>query len=290
MAYVGNQPFGKTVRTTTSETLTSVKTAFYPSGGYTVGYVDVYLNGSKLAEVSDYTATNGSLVTLLFNPEIGDTVEIITYGSVEIANAVRRSGDTMTGDLTINANLVVNGTTSISGSGASLTALNATNISSGTLAKARLPAGSVLQVVQTTKTDSFSTISTSYTTFISVSITPISSSSKILVTFGTNGGTAGDVAHGYLAIFRGATQLFQADTAGSRRGATSVINTATQQQLYYGGTFLDSPATTSSTTYTIQVLSSNGTTIYLNRSGRDNDALAFDGRSVSSITVMEIAA
>ena len=151
-------------------------------------------------------------------------------------------------------------------------------------------AGTVLQVVQTTKTDSFSTTSTSYTTFISVSITPTSSSSKILVTFGTNGGTAGDVAHGYLAIFRGATQLFQATDTGSRRGATSVINTATQQQLYYGGTFLDSPATTSSTTYTIQVLSSNGVAIYLNRSGRDNNALDYDGRSVSSITVMEIAA
>jgi hypothetical protein len=151
-------------------------------------------------------------------------------------------------------------------------------------------AGAVLQVVQTTKTDSFSTTSTSYVTFMTVSITPTSASSKVLITFGTNGGTAGDVVHGYLAIFRGATQLFKADTAGNRRGATSVINTATQQQFYYGGTFLDSPATTSSTTYTVQVLSSNGTAIYLNRSGRDNDALDYDGRSVSSITVMEIAA
>lgn len=150
------------------------------------------------------------------------------------------------------------------------------------------PAGSVLQVVQTVKTDGFSTTSTSYTTFMTVSITPSSSSNKILITFGTNGGTAGDVAHGYLAIFRDSTQLFKGDTAGSRRGATSVINTATQQQLYYGGTYLDSPATTSSISYTIQVLSSNGTAIYLNRSARDNDALAYDGRSVSSITVTEI--
>jgi hypothetical protein len=156
--------------------------------------------------------------------------------------------------------------------------------------KSSLPTGTVLQVVQTTKTDSFSTTSTSYVTFITVSITPTSASSKVLVTFGANGGTAGDVAHGYLGMFRGATQLFKADAAGSRTGATSVINTGTQQQLYYGGTFLDSPATTSSTTYTIQVLSSNGQAIYLNRSGRDNNAPDYDGRSVSSITVMEIAA
>jgi hypothetical protein len=160
--------------------------------------------------------------------------------------------------------------------------------SASSVAASQLPVGSVLQVLQTVKTDGFSTASTSYTTFMTVSITPSSSSSKIFITFGTNGGTNGDVAHGYLAIFRNSTQLFQADTAGSRRGATSVINTATQQQLYYGGTYLDSPATTSSISYTIQVLSSNAAAIYLNRSARDNNALDYDGRSVSSITVMEI--
>jgi hypothetical protein len=151
--------------------------------------------------------------------------------------------------------------------------------------------GNVLQVVQTIKTDSFTTTSTSYVTFMTVSITPTSASSKVLITFGTNGGTANDIVHGYLGIFRNATQIFVADTAGSRRSATSVINTATQQQLYYGGTFLDSPATTSAISYTIQVLSANGAqTIYLNRSARDTDSLSYDGRSPSSITVMEIAA
>jgi|APGre2960657373_1045057.scaffolds.fasta_scaffold04964_7 hypothetical protein len=151
-----------------------------------------------------------------------------------------------------------------------------------------MPTGSVLQVLQTVKTDGFSTVSTSYTTFMTVSITPSSASSKIFITFGTNGGTNGDVVHGYLAIFRNSTQIFQADTAGSRRSATSVINTAGQQQLYYGGTYLDSPATTSAISYTIQVLSSNAAAIYLNRSARDNNALDYDGRSVSSITVMEV--
>jgi hypothetical protein len=45
MAHIGNQPFGKTVRTITTETLASVKTQFYPTGGYTIGYVDVWIYG-----------------------------------------------------------------------------------------------------------------------------------------------------------------------------------------------------------------------------------------------------
>jgi hypothetical protein len=99
MAHIGNQPFGKTVRTVTTETLASVKTQFYPTGGYTVGYVDAYLNGVRLTETEDFTATNGTLVTLTFNPLIGDTVDIVTYGSVELANAIRRDGDTLVGTL-----------------------------------------------------------------------------------------------------------------------------------------------------------------------------------------------
>ncbi len=99
MAHIGNAPFGKTVRTVTSETLTSVKTAYYPTGGYIVGYVDVYVNGVRLTEAADFTATDGTTVTLLYNPSIGDTVDVVTYGSIELANAVRRDGDTLVGTL-----------------------------------------------------------------------------------------------------------------------------------------------------------------------------------------------
>lgn len=220
--------------------------------------------------------------------------------------ALQANGVTLLTVNTANTVAVASGGLSISGatSGAITLVANATagtntltlpastgsllsNVSS--ISKSQLPAGVVLQVVQTTNTAAFTTTSNSYVTFMTVSITPSSASNKVLITFGTNGGTAGDVTHGYLAIFRDATQLFKGDAASVRRGATSVINTLTQQQLYYGGTFLDSPATTSAISYTIQVLNSNGQTTFLNRSGRDTDLLAYDGRSVSSITVMEIA-
>jgi hypothetical protein len=53
--------------------------------------------------------------------------------------------------------------------------------------------------------------------------------------------------------------------------------------------FLDSPATTSSTTYKLQIVSTNGTTHYVNRNVRDDNG-DYEPRSISTITVMEIAA
>ena len=67
----------------------------------------------------------------------------------------------------------------------------------------------------------------------------------------------------------------------------AVINTATQQQMNYAGCFLDSPNTTSSTTYALKVRVSNATG-YWNRSARDNNAATYDGRSVTTLTAWEI--
>lgn len=197
------------------------------------------------------------------------------------------------------ANLILNGSTSGSITLAAPAVANTTTLTlpttSGTVltsgTSSNFPAGSVLQVLQATKTDSFSTTSTSDVdiTGLSVTITPSSSANKILVSFSTVGSINGDIAHGYFNIVRGSTLIFKGDAAGSRTGATSVINEPTPgQMLCYSQTYLDSPATTSATTYKLQLHSSNGNTIYVNRSARDNDAAAYDGRAVSSITVMEI--
>ena len=174
----------------------------------------------------------------------------------------------------------------------STTGIDASALSTGTVAAARLPAGSVLQVVQTVKTDSFSTTSTSYTdvTGMSVTITPSSASNKILVLLNATVGSNGGANYCYVLLTDG-TNNFQGDAAGSRRRAT-VGGALTQDNNTVSSAcacWLHSPNTTSAITYKMQIASqTNGITAGCNRASADTDSSAV-ARTVSSITVMEIA-
>ena len=53
---------------------------------YDVGFVDVYLNGSKLIPTTDFTATNGATVILATGAVTGDNVSIIAYGAFNVAD------------------------------------------------------------------------------------------------------------------------------------------------------------------------------------------------------------
>ena len=153
--------------------------------------------------------------------------------------------------------------------------------------------GGIIQVVSTTKTDTFDTTSTSFVdiTGLSVSITPKFSTSKILVTYHTNASMEDDGYRGGLRLMRDSTAIFVGDSAGSRPQLSNhlVEATGTQQQFSYSGQTLDSPATTSAVTYKLQAISlDSGRQININKSyGDNNDAL--NGRTASSITVMEIS-
>jgi len=163
----------------------------------------------------------------------------------------------------------------------------------GGIAGSSLPAGAVIQVLSTTKTDTFSSTTTNAFTDItglSVSITPSSSSNKILVMASVQGINIDSNA--YFRLVRGATAIGVGDTSGSRSSVSSsnvytTVNTA-NNMLGSSFQFLDSPSTTSSTTYKIQFITDVGTT-YVNRTSSDGNFL-YVGRSQSTITVMEVKA
>jgi hypothetical protein len=142
-----------------------------------------------------------------------------------------------------------------------------------------------LQVVQSTKNNVFSTTSATFVdiTDLSVSITPSATTSKILV-FSTValGQNTGD---GLLRLMRDSTAI-AAGTSGTGIFNGFGMSSASYQNQFFSSTvtFLDSPATTSATTYKIQGVCNTGT-LYVNRRGVDTTYGGF-----STITVMEISA
>jgi len=170
--------------------------------------------------------------------------------------------------------------------------VNATTLAAGA-ARTNFGAGAVLQVVSTTKTDAFSTTSTSPTdiTGLSATITPSSASSKILVLGSMLGGSS-SASFSSMLLVRGTTEIFIGDAASTRPRATGFFYVEGNQGAMFTNApiVLDSPATTSAVTYKFQLrVGSGGGTVTLNRSPRDSDSTTFDMRTASSITLMEIA-
>ena len=79
MSYIGNAPGVASQRLVNEFTATSGQTTFTVTNSYTVGYVDVYLNGVKLVNGDDYTATNGTTIVLTIGATTGDSVSVIAY-------------------------------------------------------------------------------------------------------------------------------------------------------------------------------------------------------------------
>ena len=175
------------------------------------------------------------------------------------------------------------------------------NAGSIDISHSAFPAGAIINVQQVVKNGTQQVTSTSYVllTELTIDITPKSSNNKFLLEYHINGNIYNDQNHGYLQLYRNGSAITGAqgdssgtDSLGSRTGATSVINTAMNldgSQLTYSMKYLDSPNTISQITYAVYCKSSTGPAVYINRSGRDNNAAAYDGRSISTLTVMEIA-
>lgn len=151
--------------------------------------------------------------------------------------------------------------------------------------------GKVLQVVQTIKKDTFTTSAGSKVsvTGLSQSITPSSASSKVLVNivFGVGGSTS--TANCDFYIFRDGTEVTDAigDASGSEQRSAAHVDPTSDRAVYCNTIcFLDSPATTSSTSYQLHMRAQSGNTFYINRThAQDGNT----GRTISTITLMEIA-
>lgn len=85
--------------TTQVFTATAGQTTFTVAGGYTAGQIQVLRNGVQLVVGVDVTATNGTTFVLTNAATAGDTLVAVIYTSFIVANAVAKSGDTMSGTL-----------------------------------------------------------------------------------------------------------------------------------------------------------------------------------------------
>ena len=175
------------------------------------------------------------------------------------------------------------------GSGASLTSLNASNISSGTLATARLPTGTVLQVVNTmnsTVATGTGTIPqdntipqiTEGTEFMTLAITPKSTTNKLRIDVVVNG--AASASNSYLVA------LFQDSTTNALAAINHHIgaNNVSEESNF---TYYMTAGTTSSTTFRVRAGCATAGTFTFNG---QSSAQLMGGVMASSITITEIAA
>jgi len=149
-----------------------------------------------------------------------------------------------------------------------------------TIPRGTLPTGSVLQVVQANNSTQYSTTSSTFAaTGIAATITPTSATSKILAVVHVS-----DCTNAYTNGSLLALKLYRASTAIISFGYYVGFNTGgilTTDVGTCSTSYLDSPATTSATTYTVYFASTNNTgSMYVN----------YATGSTSTVTLMEIAA
>ena len=135
---------------------TGVTTDFTFASGYTVGYLDLYLNGSRLIEGPDYAATDGVTISLISAAQNGDVLEGVAYKAFNLTTD-NRVGIQSAGVLIANAETLnfvgtgntfaVNGTTvdvSISSGSASIMTVG---VRVGTAVTFAIPSTNVIGVV-----------------------------------------------------------------------------------------------------------------------------------------------
>ena len=88
---------------------TDGQTSFTVTGGYRINAISVYRNGVRLVDNSDFTATDGASVTLLFGATLGDTIEFQIFDDFRVADAIvsNKATQTISGNLNITGDLTI---------------------------------------------------------------------------------------------------------------------------------------------------------------------------------------
>jgi len=280
MPYIGKSPVGGgfhkldnlSASATDTYALTLGGAAYYPE---TANQLLCSLNGVIQAPQDSFTVSGSNLIfdsaltsndSIDFVVALGDVLGVqgVTDGAVSTAK-IGNNAVTM-------AKLATSGT---------LPALNGSALTN-------LPpvSGSIIQVQQTPINTVLSTPATGEGTFVdiagmSVSITPSSSSSKILVSYILNLGHSTASQNNSIKLLRDSTAI--SGTGGGTASVTNFARCSTTEMVERSMQYLDAPATTSALTYKVQ-WASGASTFYLNRRGSDTNFIG-----ISTITAMEIA-
>ena len=97
--YIGNSPADSSVRIARQIYTTSgITSDFTFTSGYDPGYIDVYLNGVRLLETTDYSAADGRTVSLASSAADGDTIEMVAYKAYDLSTTaigIASAGETI---------------------------------------------------------------------------------------------------------------------------------------------------------------------------------------------------
>jgi len=251
---------GSGMRNVQSFTATSGQTTFTITGGYTVGLVDVYVNGARLS-TSDYTASNGTTVVLGVGVVSNDIVDFVSY-TASLSSGINGSGTTGYVPKFTSSNVL----------GDSLIFSNSTNVGIGTATPS-----AVLHVIGTILSSS-SVTATSFVKSGGTSAQILAADGSV-ITAGTNitisggvisssgGGSSGSGTTNYIAkwtsssalgnskLFDNGTSIAMFNTANGSGYALEFNNNASQPRI----DIIDNGA------YTVQ-LKSLGGAVYLSNS------------------------
>jgi hypothetical protein len=221
---------------------------------YVAGYVEVHLNGFLLTDGIDYTATNGNSVDFIVDLVLNDEITITALKTFAVADTYSQSQ----ADTLLAAKLDAAGP---------LPAIDGSALTG---------VGKVLQVLHFQASTQVTNATTSYVdTGVTLTITPSSTASKVLVIHATQFYVPTTPKQVELNLVRGSTVVQHSGYLAYSNATGGTMDTLTH-------TLLDSPATSSAITYKVEFRDRTGAAVHAQYDDGGGDC-------ISTITLMEIA-